>query len=58
VLDAIERGFDPASIPAETGMDAARVRVVLGMLEARGHIRRSGIGSYERAASIASSHEK
>jgi DNA processing protein len=58
VLDAIERGFDPASIPAETGMDAARVRVVLGMLEAGGHIRRSGIGSYERAASIASSHEK
>jgi DNA processing protein len=50
VLDAVERGLDPASIPADTGLDAARVRVVLGLLEAAGHIRRSGIGSYERAA--------
>jgi DNA processing protein len=50
VLDAVERGFDPASIPAETGLEAARVRVVLGLLEAGGFIRRSGIGSYERAA--------
>lgn len=48
VLDAVERGADPASIPAETGLDAARVRIVLGTLEARGLIRRSGIGSYER----------
>jgi hypothetical protein len=31
-------------------MDPARVRVVLGLLEARGLIRRGGIGSYERAA--------
>lgn len=50
VLDAIERGLGPAAIPAETGLDAARVRIVLGLLEARGLIRRSGIGSYERAA--------
>ena len=48
VLDAIERGVDPAAIAIEADLDAARVRVVLGMLEARGAIHRSGIGSYER----------
>jgi hypothetical protein len=32
--------------------------VLLGMLEARGLVRRSGIGSYERAASSASSQVK
>jgi hypothetical protein len=47
VLDAVERGFDPASIPG----DPSRVRITLGMLEAKGFIRRTGIGSYERAAS-------
>jgi hypothetical protein len=46
VLDAVERGVDPASIPGEP----SRVRVLLGMLEAQGFIRRSGIGSYERTA--------
>lgn len=51
VLDAIERGIDPAGIPDATGFDAARVRVVLGLLEASGYVRRSGIGSYERVAS-------
>jgi DNA processing protein len=50
VLDAIESGLDPASIASERGLDAARVRIVLGLLEARGLIRRSGIGSYERTA--------
>ena len=56
VLDAIERGTDPAAIEG----DPSRTRVVLGMLEAQGFIRRSGIGSYERvaAASSVSSHEK
>ena len=53
VLDAIERGCDPASIPAETGFEAARIRVVLGLLEARGLVRRAGIGSYERTAGTA-----
>jgi DNA processing protein len=50
VLDQIEAGADPASVAAEVGLDPARVRIVLGLLEARGLIRRSGIGSYERAA--------
>ena len=49
VLDAVERGFDPASIPGEP----SRVRITLGMLEAQGFIRRAGIGSYERTASRA-----
>src|SRR4051812_21145717 len=51
VLDRIEAGADPASIAADVGLDPGRVRIVLGTLEARGLIRRSGIGSYERAAS-------
>jgi predicted Rossmann fold nucleotide-binding protein DprA/Smf involved in DNA uptake len=46
VLHAIEAGEDPASIAG----DPRRVRIVLGTLEARGLIRRSGIGSYERTA--------
>jgi DNA processing protein len=46
VLEAVERGLDPASIPGEPG----RTRVTLGLLEAQGFIRRSGIGSYERVA--------
>ncbi|HYZ30546.1 MAG TPA: DNA-processing protein DprA [Thermoleophilaceae bacterium] len=50
VLERVEAGDDPASIAAETSLDPARVRVILGLLEARGLIRRSGIGSYERAA--------
>src|SRR4051812_29031948 len=51
VLDRIETGADPASIAGDCALDPARVRVVLGLLEARGLIRRSGIGSYVRAAS-------
>src|SRR3954452_274745 len=59
VLERIECGTDPASIANAADLDPARVRIVLGLLEAHGLIRRSGIGSYERvAASIASSHEK
>ena len=50
VLDAVERGVDPATIPAETGLLPSRVRILLGLLEAQGFVRRSGIGSYERAA--------
>jgi DNA processing protein len=50
VLDRIEAGADPASIAADCGLEPGRVRVVLGLLEARGMIRRSGIGSYERTA--------
>jgi DNA processing protein len=50
VLEAIEAGSDPASIAAGSDLDPARVRVILGLLEARGVVRRSGIGSYERAA--------
>ncbi|HEX6714168.1 MAG TPA: DNA-processing protein DprA [Thermoleophilaceae bacterium] len=53
VLERIESGADPASIAADCSIEPARVRVLLGMLEARGLIRRSGIGSYERAASSA-----
>jgi predicted Rossmann fold nucleotide-binding protein DprA/Smf involved in DNA uptake len=50
VLDAIERGADPSRIASDSGADPGKVRVVLGMLEAQGFIRRSGIGSYERVA--------
>ena len=50
VLEQVEAGSNPAAIAAAAGLEPARVRVVLGMLEARGLIRRSGIGSYERAA--------
>jgi DNA processing protein len=49
VLEAVERGEDAGAIDAD-GLDAARIRVVLGLLEAKGLIRRSGIGSYERSA--------
>jgi DNA processing protein len=60
VLERVESGTDPAAIAGEAGLEPARVRIVLGILEARGLIRRSGIGSYVRAAaaSSASSHEK
>jgi DNA processing protein len=66
VLDAIERGEDPAAVafdgsaparePASgdprrpNGIAGGRIRVILGMLEAKGLIRRTGIGSYERTA--------
>jgi DNA processing protein len=50
VLERIEAGADPASIAADAGLEPGQVRVLLGMLEARGLIRRSGIGSYERTA--------
>jgi DNA processing protein len=50
VLEHVEAGANPAAIAGAAGMDPARVRLLLGMLEARGLIRRSGIGSYERAA--------
>jgi DNA processing protein len=50
VLEQVEAGANPAAIAGAARMDPARVRVLLGMLEARGLIRRSGIGSYERAA--------
>jgi DNA processing protein len=50
VLERIESGADPASIAVDCDLNPARVRIVLGMLEARGLIRRSGIGSYERTA--------
>ena len=51
VLERIESGAGPASIAADADMEPARVRVVLGLLEARGLIRRSGIGSDERCLS-------
>jgi DNA processing protein len=54
VLERVEAGDDPASIAAACGLEPGRVRVVLGLLEARGLIRRSGIGSYERAAAARS----
>jgi DNA processing protein len=50
VLEQVEAGSDPAAIAAETGLSPGLVRVSLGLLEARGLIRRSGIGSYERVA--------
>jgi DNA processing protein len=50
VLRAVEAGADVGSIAAEAGLDPGRVRVVLGVLEAAGLVRRVGIGSYERAA--------
>jgi DNA processing protein len=53
VLERVEAGADPARIASDSGMDPGRVRVVLGLLEAQGFIRRSGIGSYERAAASA-----
>jgi len=48
VLDAVERGLVPGSMTGEP----SHIRVVLGTLEARGFIRRTGIGSYERVASM------
>jgi DNA processing protein len=46
VLAAIEAGEDPGAIAG----DPRQTRVTLGLLEAQGFIRRSGIGSYERVA--------
>lgn len=51
VLEAVERGLEPATMTAD-GLDRARIRAALGMLEAKGLIRRSGIGSYERTAGL------
>ena len=48
----VEAGADPASIAADCNLEPGRVRVVLGTLEARGLIRRSGIGSYEPSAAL------
>jgi DNA processing protein len=48
VLDAVERGLVPGSMSG----DPSRIRVTLGTLEARGFIRRTGIGSYERVATM------
>jgi DNA processing protein len=50
VLRAVEAGADVGSIAAEVALEPGRVRVVLGVLEAAGLVRRVGIGSYERAA--------
>jgi DNA processing protein len=50
VLEAVENGADAGAIASETGLDPSRVRVVLGMLEVAGLVRRTGIGSYERAS--------
>jgi DNA processing protein len=50
VLRAVEAGADVGSIAAEAGLEPSQVRVVLGTLEAAGFVRRTGIGSYERAA--------
>ena len=52
VLRAVEDGADPAAIGAVAGLDPAQVRITLGTLEALGLIRRSGIGSYERSATV------
>jgi DNA processing protein len=63
VLEAVEAGADPASIASGSGPDSlappepSRVRAILGTLEARGLIRRSGIGSYERVASLSASSQ-
>lgn len=48
VLLALENGTDIGMLASETKLDPARVRVVIGTLEAQGLIRRSGIASYER----------
>jgi DNA processing protein len=48
VLDAVERGLVPGSIDG----DPRRIRVTLGTLEVGGLIRRTGIGSYERVATM------
>jgi DNA processing protein len=48
VLDAVERGLVPGSIDG----DPSRIRVTLGTLEVGGFIRRTGIGSYERVATM------
>jgi DNA processing protein len=49
VLERVEAGTNPAAIASELELDPGQVRVLLGVLEARGLIRRSGIGSYVRA---------
>ena len=48
VLHAVEDGADAGSMASLTSLDPARVRMILGTLEAAGLVRRSGIGSYER----------
>jgi DNA processing protein len=50
VLQAVEDGAEVGSIATEAGLDPSRVRVILGTLEAAGLVRRTGIGSYQRAA--------
>jgi DNA processing protein len=50
VLGAIEDGTELGAIATITGLEPARVRVLLGVLESAGLVRRSGIGLYERTA--------
>ena len=50
VLDAVEASAPPGEIAHMTGLTAAEVRASLAQLEAQGHVVRSGLGSYERAA--------
>ena len=52
VLEAVEAGVDPASMAETTQMPAAAVRIALGALEAAGLVSRTGIGSYERRATV------
>jgi DNA processing protein len=50
VLKAVEDGAEIGAVAAALGLEPARVRAVLGLLEVQGLVRRTGIGSYERTA--------
>jgi DNA-binding IclR family transcriptional regulator len=50
VLDAVEAGEGRAGLAATAGLSAREVRVALARLEAEGLVRRTALGSYERAA--------
>ncbi len=50
LLDAVEAGHDIDAICLEAGLPARTVRAGLARLEASGHLRRNGLGSYHRAA--------
>jgi DNA processing protein len=50
VLRAVEDDADVGAIAGSTELDPGRVRVILGLLEAAGLVRRTGIGAYQRVA--------
>jgi DNA processing protein len=50
VLDGIEAGRTLGELAQAAGLDIREARAALARLEADGHVKRTGVGSYERAA--------